>query len=105
MGNASVLAQLAASDMISGSQGSLPTSIGGGGGAAMADFSSLIELITTTIEPDSWEDVGGAGTIKEFRGNLSLVISATQQVHEQIRDLLEQLRRLQDLQITMGCFG
>ncbi|MFP6648886.1 MAG: hypothetical protein VB817_05470, partial [Pirellulaceae bacterium] len=101
MGNASVLAQLAASDMISGSQGSLPTSIGGGGGAAMADFSSLIELITTTIEPDSWEDVGGAGTIKEFRGNLSLVISATQQVHEQIRDLLEQLRRLQDLQITI----
>ena len=101
MGNASVLAQLAASDMIPGSQGSLPTSIGGGGGAAMADFSSLIELITTTIEPDSWEDVGGAGTIKEFRGNLSLVISATQQVHEQIRDLLEQLRRLQDLQITI----
>ena len=101
MGNASVLAQLAASDMIPGSQGSLPTSVGGGGGAAMADFSSLIELITTTIEPDSWEDVGGAGTIKEFRGNLSLVISATQQVHEQIRDLLEQLRRLQDLQITI----
>ena len=101
MGNASVLAQLAASDMIPGSQGSLPTSIGGRGGAAMADFSSLIELITTTIEPDSWEDVGGAGTIKEFRGNLSLVISATQQVHEQIRDLLEQLRRLQDLQITI----
>ena len=45
---------------------------GAGGGAAMADFSSLIELITTTIEPDSWEDVGGAGTIKEFRGGVSV---------------------------------
>ncbi|MFP6752684.1 MAG: hypothetical protein VB855_13475, partial [Pirellulaceae bacterium] len=102
MGNASVLAQLAATDMISGSQGTIPTSIGNSrGGAAMADFDSLIELITTTVEPDSWEDVGGAGTIKEFAGNLSLVISATQQVHEQIRDLLEQLRRLQDLQITI----
>ncbi|MEE2685352.1 MAG: hypothetical protein VYB09_03490 [Planctomycetota bacterium] len=101
-GNASVLAQLAATDMISGSRGTMPTSVGNArGGAAMADFDSLIELITTTVEPDSWEDVGGAGTIKEFAGNLSLVISATQQVHEQIRDLLDQLRRLQDLQITI----
>src|SRR5690606_17962822 len=34
-------------------------------------------------------------------GNLSLVISQTQEVHEQISDLLEQLRRLQDLQVTI----
>jgi general secretion pathway protein D len=102
MGHASVLAQMAATGMAPGSRETMPTSIGHGrGGAAMADFDSLIELITTTVEPDSWEDVGGAGTIKEFAGNLSLVISATQQVHEQITDLLEQLRRLQDLQITI----
>jgi hypothetical protein len=44
--------------------------LGAGGGAAMADFDSLIELITTTVEPDSWEDVGGAGTIKEFAGGV-----------------------------------
>ncbi len=43
---------------------------GGRGGAAMADFDSLIELITTTIKPDSWEDVGGAGTIQEFRSGV-----------------------------------
>ena len=30
-----------------------------------------------------------------------LVISQTQEVHEQIVDLLEQLRRLQDLQVTI----
>ena len=36
----------------------------------MADFDSLIELITTTIKPDSWEDVGGAGTIQEFRSGV-----------------------------------
>ena len=40
------------------------------GGAAMADFDSLIELITTTIAPDDWEEVGGAGTIQEFRGGV-----------------------------------
>jgi general secretion pathway protein D len=32
---------------------------------------------------------------------LSLVISQTQEVHEEIADLLEQLRRLQDLQVTI----
>jgi general secretion pathway protein D len=74
---------------------------GGLGGGAQADFDSLIELIVTTIEPDSWEEVGGAGSIQEFQANLSLVISQTEDVHEQIRDLLEQLRRLQDLQVTI----
>ena len=102
LGDNSLLAQLATSNTLSGAHGAMPITVSGGqGGAAMADFDSLIELITTTIEKDSWEDVGGAGTIKEFRGNLSLVISQTQQVHEQIRDLLDQLRRLQDLQITI----
>jgi hypothetical protein len=40
--------------------------VGAGGGAAMADFTTLIDLITTTIAPDSWEDVGGAGAISPF---------------------------------------
>ena len=74
---------------------------GGLGGGVIADFDTLIELITTTIEPDSWDEVGGPGTIAEFPTNLSLVISQTQEVHEKISDLLEQLRRLQDLQVTI----
>jgi general secretion pathway protein D len=101
--SANVLAQMAASNGFpeATSSGQPLVSNAGQGGAAMADFDSLIELITTTIKPDSWEDVGGAGTISEFRSNLSLVVSQTQQVHEEIRDLLDQLRRLQDLQITI----
>ncbi|HEY2415754.1 MAG TPA: DUF1598 domain-containing protein [Pirellulaceae bacterium] len=43
---------------------------GARGGAAMADFTSLIELITTTLKPDSWDDVGGPGAIDEFRGGV-----------------------------------
>ncbi|MFV2068357.1 MAG: hypothetical protein ACC645_15415, partial [Pirellulales bacterium] len=74
---------------------------GGLGGGVLADFDSLIELITTTIEPDTWDEVGGAGSIAPFETNLSLVVSQTQDVHEQIVDLLEQLRRLQDLQVTI----
>ncbi len=45
--------------------------------------------------------MGGAGAIEAFPVNLSLVISQTQEVHEQIADLLDQLRRLQDLQVTI----
>ncbi len=74
---------------------------GGLGGGAAADFDSLIELITSTISPDSWDDVGGTGSIAPFETNLSLVISQTQEVHEEIVELLDQLRRLQDLQVTI----
>ena len=74
---------------------------GGAGGASMADFDSLISLITATVQPESWEDVGGPGTVAPFETNLSLVIRQTEEVHEEIVDLLEQLRRMQDLQVTI----
>lgn len=44
--------------------------INGQFGGAQADFDSLIELIETTVEPDSWEAVGGAGSIQEFRAGV-----------------------------------
>ncbi|HEX7447485.1 MAG TPA: hypothetical protein VF306_08065 [Pirellulales bacterium] len=74
---------------------------GGAAGGTAPDFDTLIELITSTIAPTTWDDVGGPGTVTPFQGNLSLVISQTQEVHEEIADLLEQLRRLQDLQVTI----
>lgn len=75
---------------------------GGPGGAAQADFDSLIDLIVSTVEHESWMENGtGEGEIQPFPTNLSLVISQTQRVHEQVADLLEQLRRLQDLQVTI----
>ena len=36
------------------------------GGAALADFDTLIQLITSTIKPDSWDEVGGPGAIEPF---------------------------------------
>lgn len=105
--NPTVLAQ----QQLASQNGLFPTSVprnqpigagpGGMGGGAQADFGPLIELITTTIEPDSWSDVGGPGSIAEFETNLSLVVSQRQDIHERIADLLEQLRRLQDLQVTI----
>jgi len=83
--------------------GNMPMGFGPGGlgGGSQADFDSLTELITSTIQPTTWDEVGGPGSIAGFETNLSLVVSQTQDVHEEIVDLLEQLRRLQDLQVTI----
>ncbi len=103
--NASVLAQMSSSGMLPGVTSRSPQPLGYApgsmGGASMADFDTLIDLITTTIAPQSWDTVGGPGSIEGFPTNLSLVVSQTQEVHEQIADLLDQLRRLQDLQVTI----
>lgn len=40
--------------------------LGGRGGASQADFESLIDLITATVEPTSWEELGGPGSIAPF---------------------------------------
>lgn len=74
---------------------------GGLGGGVVADFDTLIDLVTSTISPDSWTDNGGQGSISGFPTNLSLVVSQTQDIHADIADLLQQLRRLQDLQVTI----
>jgi type II secretory pathway component GspD/PulD (secretin) len=70
-------------------------------GGSQADFQQLISLIQETVQPTTWDAQGGPGAIRPFETNLSLVISQTQEVHEEIADLLEQLRRLQDLQVTI----
>ncbi len=72
-----------------------------GGGASAADFDTLITLIQQTIDPDTWSQNGGASTLNSYPGNLSLVVSAPQTTHERIADLLEALRQLQDLQVTI----
>ncbi|HEX5102468.1 MAG TPA: DUF1598 domain-containing protein [Pirellulaceae bacterium] len=43
---------------------------GARGGGVIADFDSLIDLITTTISPDSWDEVGGPGSIDSFEGGV-----------------------------------
>jgi general secretion pathway protein D len=71
------------------------------GGASMANFTELMNLIQTTISPDQWADAGGTATMMPFRQNLSLIVNAPQETHEQIADLLKSLRALQNLQVTI----
>ena len=85
----------------SGSPGAMFGGPGGMGGGVEPDFDQIIDLIEGTIAPDTWESLGGPGSIREYYNNLSIIISQTQEVHEQIADLLDQLRRLQDLQVTI----
>ena len=61
---------------------------------AEADFDSLIDLITSTIKPTSWDEVGGPGSISQFANRMCLVVSQTMDVHEEIEDLFTQIRRV-----------
>ena len=91
-----------------------------GGGA---DFSELIYLIQETIDPDSWSQSSGGGrqgtgtdssissdsgteeqgeaTIMPFYNTLTLIIRQTEDNHQQIQDLLTQLRKMNDIQISV----
>ncbi len=94
----------------------------------MVDMMPIIQLITTAIAPGTWNiqdgyghevppaygmgagfggDQGGIdqqrqpGAIVPFMLSISLIIKHTAEVHEQVGDLLRQLRRLQDLQVSV----
>ncbi|MEL6107513.1 MAG: hypothetical protein AAFU85_15845 [Planctomycetota bacterium] len=53
---------------------------------------ALVELIQRVISPDFWQPVGGPGTAYYFPMRRLLVIRATTDVHQQIKDLLMALR-------------
>jgi beta-lactamase regulating signal transducer with metallopeptidase domain len=61
----------------------------------------LIRLIVSTIAPATWSEAGGPGTIDYFPLGMALVINQTADVHEQVTDLLEALRRLQDVEVAV----
>jgi len=65
-------------------------------GQVWEDYESLIEVITTTVAPVSWDVVGGPSSIEGFkvRRAETLVVSQTQQVHREIAALLTKLRAL-----------
>jgi len=63
-----------------------------------ADFDSIIDLVTSTIEPDSWQDVGGPGSISGHDPSLSLVFKNRRDLHQKMEGLLAALRKVRDLQ-------
>ena len=66
-------------------------SLAGGGATAFA-AQQLINLIVTTIAPDSWKQNGGNGPISFYARNPALIIRQTGEVHGETADLLRALR-------------
>ena len=60
--------------------------------AGSADYSALIELITATVAPRSWQQQGGPGTCSPFESAASLVVIQPPEVQEEVSELLRQVR-------------
>ena len=65
---------------------------GGGSGHGGVKYDDLIEAILTTIQPDSWEELSGPGSLTYVKESGCLVIRQTLQVHREILQLLRDLR-------------
>lgn len=73
------------------------TSTGAFGGGALGPSDhgqELVDLIQQVIHPTSWDVNGGPGSIYYWYPGKALVIRQTDDMHEQIGDVLEQLRRV-----------
>jgi hypothetical protein len=96
-----------------GIQGALPLGSGGTlqaspltGSATLAPGNNskheqLIKLITSMVRPYSWDGHGGPGKVEFFDIGSALVVNQTADVIQEVADLLEALRRLQDLAIAV----
>ena len=58
------------------------------------DLNALSTLVQDTIQPDSWQQVGGQGTIATNEKTKSLVIRQSKEAHDQISNLLRDLSDL-----------
>ena len=64
-------------------------------GEIETDFQAIVDLIVNSIATRSWAENGGSGDIRpyQFQDRCLLAISQTQEVHEEIVNLLAALRR------------
>ncbi len=65
-----------------------------GGPQGMPEYGwELVELIEQVVSPHTWARNGGKGEIWYWAPGRALVVRQTEEVHQQIEDLLNQLRR------------
>lgn len=58
----------------------------------------IMDIVRTTVEPDSWRETGGGdGALRELNGQL--IVYNTSEAHRQARALLQQLREARALMI------
>src|SRR5439155_8300047 len=62
---------------------------------------TLMSLLKSTIEPETWEGLGGRGTIEYFPLGMTLVVNQTEDIQKGVADLLAGLRKAQDVEIAV----
>ena len=64
-------------------------------GGPQCDYGEdLVDLITSTIDPDFWRTSGGEGVIEYYQPLRIIVVSGTAQAQDEITDLLRRFRYL-----------
>jgi type II secretory pathway component GspD/PulD (secretin) len=61
----------------------------------------LIQLICSTLSPQSWSSQGGPGAIDYYPLTMALVVRHTPEMQDQVAELLAALRRLQDVEVSV----
>ncbi len=61
------------------------------------DYDALVDAITTTVLPATWDEVGGPGSIVAMPNSKSVVVSQTRQAQDEILQLLRALRAAKTL--------
>jgi hypothetical protein len=71
---------------------------------SQVDFAAIIDLLTETVEPNSWDSWGGPGTYSEHEGILSLSIGGGVEVHPSpvVVEPKQRFSRLRILQRTIS---
>jgi hypothetical protein len=61
------------------------------------DFDAIIDAIQKTVSPSTWDKAGGQGTVAQFNSNgiCALLVWQNEQGHEQVENLLKELRNIQ----------
>ncbi|PQO26695.1 hypothetical protein C5Y96_19615 [Blastopirellula marina] len=62
----------------------------------MPDYDNLTKSITSSVRPEWWEELGGPGSIANYPLCDCLVVQQTREVHEEIAELLAEIRSQQN---------
>lgn len=71
------------------------------GGGVQPDFNSLMDLLTSTVKPTSWSEVGGPGAVEKFAGGVYVDLEGVMRPAVN-RDGAGQLSTLREEAITSG---
>jgi hypothetical protein len=69
-------------------------------GADDGDYAGLIDMIACTVAPTTWDEGTGPPRIHAYRKTWCLAFSQTQEVHDEVAELLTALRSVRDQQLA-----